>query len=200
MHWNVPPMWKGCPVYILAGGPSLNNVDIDRLRGARVIAVNNAYLLARWIPVMYFMDCKWFGWHDEELAKWPGLRVTTCKTFQDVPWLKFLKHGSRMGLDTRSGHLSRGTNAGYGALALAVKLGGNPIYGFGFDMKQVDGNDNWHTEHKRKTPSNIYEHQFFKPFAAAKAILDERGIQFYNATPGSALPYFPIISLEEAYP
>jgi len=198
--WNVPEMWPGATVYILGGGPSLADVDVERLRGQHVIAVNNAYKLGRWIPVMYFMDCKWFEWHGEDLAGWPGLRVMSCHKCKDISWLKYLEAGHRTELDNRPSRLTRGTNGGFGAMALAIKFGATRIILFGFDMKQLGGKDNWHEPHPRGTPKNIYGSQFIKSFESVKGELAARGIKVINATPGSALHTFPIVSPEEVYP
>ncbi len=198
--WHVPKMWPNSTVYILGGGPSLADVDVERLRGQNVIATNDAFLLGRWIPVMYFMDCKWFKWHDTELADWPGIRVTSCRECKDISWIKYLDTGHRTDLDERPTRLSRGTNAGFGAMALAIKLGAVRPVLLAFDMRVVNGKANWHDNHQREVSDNIYESQFFKSFAAAKGILKARGIEVINATPGSALPMFPIVSPEEVYP
>jgi len=57
--WRVPRLWPGGECFILGGGPSLKDVDMSRLKGHRVIAVNNAFKLADWIDVMFFGDPRW---------------------------------------------------------------------------------------------------------------------------------------------
>lgn len=198
--WHVPKMWKGSTVYILGGGPSLQDVDIDRLRRQHVIAVNNSYQLASWIPMMYFMDCVWFHWHMKELSSWPGIRITSCRECLETPWVKYLDQGHRTKFDDRPHFMTRGTNAGFGAMVIAIKLGATKIILLGFDMRLIDGNANWHKDHDRETPEEIYAHQFYKSFNQIKPELEIRGIEVINATPGSALPTFPIVSPEEIYP
>lgn len=200
MKWDVPKMWDGATVYILGGGPSLRDVDINRLRGQHIIAVNNAYQLASWIPMMYFMDTVWFRWHAESLANWPGIRVTSCRECENTSWVKFVDQGHRRELDERPHFMMRGTNAGFGAMAIAIKLGAMKVILLGFDMQLVNGNANWHEDHERVTIAEIYKRQFLKSFASVKGELIERGIEVINATPGSALTTFPIVSPKEVYP
>lgn len=198
--WSVPRMWKGSTVYILGGGPSLASVDIERLRGRRVIALNNAYRLANWFPMMYFHDCIWWSWHAKELASWPGVRVTSCVECQNVPWIRFLHHGNRATLDIRPQYLSRGSNAGFAGMSLAEKLGAQRIILLGYDMRVVAGQHNWHKDHQRVVNATIYQSEFIDPFIAVAPLLKVRGIEVINATPGSALTAFPIRTPEEVYP
>lgn len=198
--WSVPEIWKGGTCYVLGGGPSLAKIDIERLRGQRVIAVNNAYQLARWIDVMYFMDKVWFGWHQEELTKWPGIKVCCAVGLGHIKWLRCLEMGRREGIDDRPTHLSRGSNSGCGAIGLAAKFGVERINLLGFDMHTVDGQHNWHGSHQRDVPPNIYQTQFTRSFNILKKALDGRGIEIVNATPGSSLTTFPIVDPEEVLP
>ena len=49
-------MWDGGECFLLGGGPSLHEVDVNRLRGRRVIAINQGYKLGDWIDVLFFGD------------------------------------------------------------------------------------------------------------------------------------------------
>lgn len=198
--WSVPRIWEGGTCYVLGGGPSLAKLDIERLRGERVIAVNNAYQLARWIDVMYFMDKVWFGWHQDELLKWPGIKVCCAVGLGHIRWLRCLEMGKRGGLDDRPTHLCRGSNSGCGGVGLAAKFGVKKIILLGYDMQAIKGRHNYHKDHKRKVPNNIYQTQFVRSFDILKKSLDEQGIEVINATPGSLLDTFPIVDPEEVLP
>ncbi len=202
MWWEVPKLWKNRTVYILGGGPSLTNFDFERLRGERVIAINNAYMEGRapWAPVLYFMDWGWYGIHRNKLAKWSGLKVTVCDKCKAEPGIKVLKWRHRLGMDDDPRFLTRGTSAGFGAISLAVKLGANRIILFAYDMRTVDGKHNYHEEHKRNVHRDIYVNNFIRPFESLIKPAADRGIEILNATPDSALKTFPIVTPEEVLP
>jgi len=186
--------------YILGGGPSLNLVDIGRLRGERIIAVNNAYRLADWIDVMYFGDGKWLGWHMKELVAWPGLKVTTCESHKKYPWLCVVeKRNSPWGITTNPWHLCWNLNSGSCAINLAVHFGVSKIVLLGFDMRRVEGKANWHDDHKNGAKKEPYE-RHMKPFPDIARDLERLNVECINATPGSALTHFPIVDPEEVLP
>lgn len=51
-----PKIWRGQTVFIIGGGPSINDTPLHLLHGRRVIGVNNAYLLGPWVDVCWFGD------------------------------------------------------------------------------------------------------------------------------------------------
>ena len=199
MYWVIPEIWNG-DCFILGGGPSLKDFDAGRLKNKRVIAVNNTYRIAPWADVCYFMDAIWYEWHKEELLNtYHGILITTSKQQRDDPNVKFLERGpSRLGIAREPSRLVRGTNAGYGAIGIAVHLGAKRIILLGYDMKVgKDGEHNWHKDHKRKVPAQVYKNQFMGGYLSLPAPLKERGIEVLNATPGSELEVFPKVNIEE---
>ena len=54
--WNPPQIWKDQTAFILGGGPSLKDADLDLIHDRRVIGVNNAYQLGSWVDVCWFGD------------------------------------------------------------------------------------------------------------------------------------------------
>ena len=103
---------------MIGGGPSISLVDFELLRGERLVVTNNAYRLAPWADVLYFMDCAWYNWHIAEIASFTGLKVTTCSDCErnNEPGIIYLKHGTRHGLDNRPDYLARGASSGYGGV------------------------------------------------------------------------------------
>lgn len=191
MLWNVPRIWNG-ECFIIGGGPSINLIDIEKLRSKRVIGTNNAYEIAPFIDFLYFMDCVWYKWHKEKLVNFRGIKVTTCHECDNIKGIKFLKTGDKTSLDDRPEFLARGNNAGMGALALAVKLGAKRIILLGYDMYFPNGESNYHNDHQREVKEERYE-EFNKKFEIFKSGLKERGVEVLNATPGSKLKLFPIV-------
>ena len=72
---------------LVASGPSLTQEQVDYCRGkAKVIAVNDNYLMVPWADYLYFADRKWLAWHKDnpEFKAFKGQKVTqfhtdTCK-------------------------------------------------------------------------------------------------------------------------
>lgn len=195
--WTVPRMWPGRTVYILGGGPSLAAVDVNRLRHERVIAVNNAYKLGWWIPVLYFGDCRWLKWHTENLKHWPGLKVTTCDQHlselgRQLNIKVVRKKNAPDGLFRDRSIMAWNLSSGACAINLAVHLGAQRIVLLGYDMRKIDGHNNWHTEHPNAATHDPYQ-KFVTRFGAIARDLKALGVHCVNSTPGSALTDFPIV-------
>ena len=66
MNWQ--PDWTGQTCCILGGGPSLRGFAADRLRGRRVIGINEAGLtLVPWCDVLMWADQRWLDWNKDRL-------------------------------------------------------------------------------------------------------------------------------------
>lgn len=65
----------------------------------------------------------------------------------------------------------------------------------GFDMRRVDDKANWHDDHpvRQKDPY----HRFVRLFPHIAKDAEGLGLEIINATPGSAIDQFPIMSLDE---
>lgn len=203
--WWVPPkLWPGRTCYILGGGPSLSNVDLDRLRGQRVIVVNRAMASAPWADVLYFMDHSYWLKFKEEIAAFQGLAVTTTGKLVGTPGILVMRRGNRHGLD-KEDTFSDGSNSGRAAIALAYRFGCAKAVLFGFDMKLVDGKKNYHDDYayskERPKTDAFFQDSMVPSFESLNKHLKEDGqMEVVNATPGSALPCFPIVDPEEVYP
>lgn len=195
--WNVPPIWEGESCYILGGGPSLKDFDPEPFRNSHIIAVNNTHTLVPWAEFMFFMDSRWYAWNFEKLRKFEGIIITHCEKFEEVEVIKYLIRGRKRSFPQRTDTIMNGRNAGHAAICIALLLGAKKIYLLGFDMRKIDGENNYHQEHKRTIEDNIYEDQYIPLFEPLKVEAQERRAEIINATPDSALKTFPIISHNE---
>ena len=196
--WKVPKLWPSERCFILGGGPSLLSVDLESpvLRGARVIAVNCAYLDAMWADAMIFGDCRWYKEHGQRLLDFAGLKVTTCVTWEREPGIRVLhKELTPNGISEDPGTLRWNLNTGACAMNLAYHLGVSEIVLLGFDMHPgEDGRANYHDRYgkiaqRARSPYG----RFLRPFPTIKDDLDRLGVRVLNATPGSALTLWPIV-------
>lgn len=200
MFWTPPKLWPGGTCYIIGGGPSVGKLEPEKLRGQRIIVINNAYKLFPFADVLFFADSKWFYWHEESLMFFRGLRVSVSENLNNRPGIKVV-HGSKgVGLSAPQDRLCWGNNSGYGAIALAVKFGVKKIILMGFDMRPVGGRNNYHKEHEREVPPSTYEEKMLPSFNTLAPALEKIEVEVVNATPDSALKIWPICSPEEVYP
>ena len=196
--WSVPRLWPGETCFILGGGPSLQQLDIELLRGRRCIAVNGAFRLAPWIDCMFFGDCRWLNQYGGGLSEWAGLKVTTCNQHRQRPGIRVVKRrNSPYGLSRNSHVVGWNLSSGACAINLAVHFGVKRIVLLGFDMRIVGARHNWHDDYAPPPPKKNPYARFLKPFPFIKEGLNELSIECLNATPGSALTLFPMVTLEE---
>jgi hypothetical protein len=173
------------------------------IQDEHVIGVNNVYKIADWIDACYFGDCGWYKVHRRALAKWAGLKVTSCSRFKNKPpeeseGIKFLEKDSdkRLGLGTDAQRLCWNHNSGAAAINLAVHLGVKQIRLLGFDMQSdKDEVTHWHGSHgNKRTPPYARHLKGFPQIAEDAEVL---GIEILNVNPESAIEAFPKVTLEE---
>lgn len=83
--WSVPREWPGETVFIVAGGPSVLNYDLNMLRGRRVIVINSSCFAAPWADILYFGDWRWWNEAPNKaaVAGFGGRVVTVSQTMHD---------------------------------------------------------------------------------------------------------------------
>jgi hypothetical protein len=199
----IPTLFKGDTVYLLASGPSLHMLDgKDWLVGRKCIAVNSSMYVGDYPQVLFFGDAKWYWWNKDEVQRFPGLKFTLnlCYRTRDIPVtdepnLILLKRGHKHGLDKRPNTLGWNGSSGGAVMDLAWKMGAKRLILLGYDMRQVDGDRNYIHHVVRGT--NKF-HNMVANIEQLSKDLKSVGLEVFNATPGSALPWFPMISLKEA--
>jgi hypothetical protein len=151
------PIWSGHDVYIIGGGPSLENFDWNLLKGKKTIGCNNAYQLGFDVcKICIFGDRKWYLHHKKDLASYTGV------VYGAEPSLKSQSLGSEVKMLKRyaKGICEDGVgwngNTGYAAINLAILLGAKRIYLLGFDMKRTPERSNWHINTLDKNPDSVY--------------------------------------------
>jgi len=196
---EVPKRWPGETFVCIGGGPSLTTADVDAVHGwARVIAINDAYLLAPWADVLYACDAKWWTWH-HGVPSFGGpkysIESSDPVTFPEV---QVLKNTGITGLELDPTGLRTGINSGYQAINLAVHLGASRIVLLGYDMRAVGAHAHFdgYWPARAGAPYNT----FLRLFPTIVEPLKTRGIAVINCTPGSALRCFPLKPLQDVLP
>lgn len=183
---------------LIGGGPSLTPADVDAVRDhARVIAINDSYLLAPWAYCLYAADRKWIDWHSGV----PGFRgqkyTIESRDTTDRPDWTVMRNTGVLGLESDATGLRTGHNGGYQAINLAVHMGARRILLLGFDMApNPDGPSHWFGEHPDKRPSPYPEMR--AAFDSLIEPLKALGVDVLNCSRRTALTAFPCVALEDA--
>jgi hypothetical protein len=202
---SLPRMYGDKTVFVIGGGPSVKSVNLKLIHKRPVVGCNDAFRLGTWVDWCVFADKRWWLWNWEELAQWPNRERAVCIVPQLLdgraerwPWLKILRRDeARFGLSVEPDTLCWNRGCGGTAINMAYLLGASRIVLIGFDMRMVKGQHNYHDHHQKEERPQIYQNSmrpFLKPMSDAMKVT---GLQIVNATPGSALDVFPIMSLEE---
>lgn len=203
-RYTITPIFAGCTVVILAGGPSLSLRQIREVARARmapaskvrVIAVNDAIYGAWWADWHHACDESWIREHIQGIHTFPGIRTTLA---EDVPrpWVTgYLENTGTDGFDEDPSRCRTGKNSGYQAMHIAIHAGAHRIALLGFDMRDAsNGEGHWFGEHRDGRKAN-YAEVMVPHFKTLQLALAARGISVYNCTPGSALKVFPAATLQ----
>lgn len=190
-------MWPKSTMAIIAGGPSVTQMQVDMIPpNVPVIAINDAFRLRPNAEVLYGCDSKWWRWHNG-VPGYAGIKIGGG--------FNAIRGGMHSGWDRVSGlypdinmvainrdaifeddrNILCGNNSGYQAINLAVHLGARRIVLLGYDMK---GDSHWFGDHPDNVPPMVSS---FKPHFAALAMrLKGMGITVFNCSPDSALDCF----------
>jgi len=179
------------------------------LHPIRCIGCNDAYQLGpQVVDICFFGDARWFTIHNRdwiaELGK-PGLRkfsgivcTNTDRAFHGR-WVKKLERRPT-GVCKEPWRCAWNQNSGAAAVNLALHTGAKKIVLVGFDMQlSPEGIANYHLNLKDQPSPTVYP-RFIAGFERLKEKMRVmfQGVRVVNATPGSAMQTFPIMTLEEA--
>lgn len=185
--------------FILGGGFSLKDVDVELLRGrGRVVAINDAYQLCPFADVVYWADTRWFRLHHERLAEHTApFKVTRVdpEFRHRVSPLYVLNLLIGSGLSSNRDAVV-GLDGGANAINVAHLLGAGTIVLLGYDMQ---ANGHWHNGHEgiKPTDQTVYDHDYIPAYGRLALSARKLGLKILNATPGSALKCFETVKLDE---
>lgn len=159
------------------------------------IAISDTYRLAPWAEMLYSCDAKWWLHHAEAL-RFEGLKVTQDASLP-FPQVFHIQSSGGAGFDENPARIRTGANSGYQALHIAVHAGASKVLMFGLDM-HGDHFFGRHPEPLRNADPGVYARAFIPRFNELAPILEGKGVEVINCTPGSALTCFPIMDPYEA--
>lgn len=211
-QWIIKPDWRGETVFVIAGGPSVAEQRIERLKGRRVIAINSSYEAVPWADVLYFADRRWYfeHWQRKGFRAFAGLKVScnnwpTVRANTEVNWLRRVvpnfdpKHGPvGPGIADDPGAVVSNRTSLQGGINIAVHRGAARIVLLGADMDRApDGRTHHHSPHpwRNKPGTQTWDGQI-EQLALTVEPLARRGIDMVNASPASRLPWWPKMNLD----
>lgn len=190
--WQVPRLWEGRTVAVLASGESMSRAVADTVRGMPTIVVNNTYRLAPWADLLYAADAAWWQVHAQDALVFEGLKVTAQAAVM-FPQVLLLTESGKDGYDPNPSCIRTGGNGGYAAVHIAAQGGAAQIRLHGFNMC----GGHWHDDHPeplRNTRQGTFA-KWIARFETLACELSRRGVDVVNCTPRSALRCFRFESL-----
>lgn len=173
----------------------------------KLILVQDAYRVFKFADALYGCNPSWWRLHRNcdgcEAPKWSTHHedMTNNKlALADELGIRLVegRHGDEFSLDPS--YINYGSNSGFQAINLAILLGCKKIVLVGFDMRCKNGKGHFFGNHPggelRQNTDEEYRNFVRHYERAAKAL--PASISIVNATPGSALTCFPMLSLEDA--
>lgn len=167
-----------------------------------LVAVNDAYRLMPFADALYACDRKWWLKHKPQFSgeMWTSHEPHSLNDKSDlqIDGLNYVAGTHGIGFSLNPSVLHYGSNSGFQAINLAILKGCRFIVLVGFDMCRRDkahffGDhpEGFYTNSDRDFRAYIPEFEM-----AAKRMPAD--LTIINATPGSALSCFPMMSLKDA--
>ncbi|MEL4071736.1 hypothetical protein WKW50_16450 [Ochrobactrum sp. GPK 3] len=207
-----PQWWSRERVFIIGGGPSVKDLDPDRLLfQGKVIGINEAFLsMSANCHIGFFGDARWFDWNRERIIEHanihalPNFILTTAPLtdadLRGLPVIYNLQKAWDVPLSDDPTRLV-GRCSGSQAINLAYLCGARDIVLIGFDAHDLPTDrwqeGYWHDRHKLPPNPGQRASVQIPCFERMAEALAEKGVMVTNATPGSALKCFPYQPLEE---
>jgi hypothetical protein len=199
LNWRIEPAWKGEVGYIVGGGTSLLEQNLELIRDKKVIAINSSYAAVPWAQYVVFADMRWFLHHRQKLMNFGG-KIIACTSVSHAsgpPNLVNVIRKTSVGLATDTHTLMVKNTTLTAGINLAVHLGVAKIVLLGIDQKAgPDGKIHHHPPHPWKVTANCWSRQQTDLPKVAED-LTRLNIECVNASPGSALTLWPIVKLED---
>lgn len=199
----IPRIFEGQAVAIVAGGPSLRGFEWEQLRGVPAIAINRAYEVMPFAPLLWWSDSRFWRQHRDGLERHSAIWKATCFTNyyeQDaIPsWVTQYRMTERSGFDPDPRYLRSGNNSTHAAMCLAAHLGSTRQVLLGVDMRHGPaGETHFHDGHGQIHMEQTLTNLMLPFFDTLVEPLANRKIEVINASPDSALTVWPRCSIEE---
>lgn len=198
---SIAPEWHGETAFLICGGSSVKLADMEMLRDRRVVVVNSSVYRVPWADILFFGDERWELENRHAVKAFRGRVISASYGDVHCSYIQFLRRPRPA--DTPAGLAGdpasvwlRHTSV-RGAINLLCHLGVKRIVTLGLDGgPDAAGQTHHHAPHPWALNKDIWALQRDE-LAGVVAPLRERGVEMINASPGSAIPFWPIVRLED---
>lgn len=196
-YWTAPPLWQGETVFVLCGGTSVETQNLDLLHGRKVAVINSSCYTLPGADLLFFGDSRWWRENKDAVAKFAGMVVTVAPSAVGDN-LKRMRKLAPPGLtEVRDALVMRRTSL-VGMLNLLAHFAVAKVVLLGADCREgPDKRTHHHKPHAWPQRPDCWDEQR-KDLQSIVAPLKAKGMTVFNASPGSALPFWPVMTLEEA--
>lgn len=193
---------KNKTIFIIGGGPSIQDVDFDLLQDEITISINDAF---KWFPqttLIYWVDDSWASENYDKLKVHDCKLLFTSKQAQHISYTvnkdprtilgaTILRRTGDFGFDKQSDCVM-GNNSGTQVLNLCMNMKPKVIVLLGFDMKHKGNKSHWHNMPRLPVQPKIYNNQFIPSTEALAKNAKKMGckVDIVNACSDSALRCF----------
>lgn len=191
--------WEGETAFVLAGGPSVLDLDLSLLKGRRVIAINSAHLTYPSADALFYADAGWWtdtGWKEPAFA---GEIFTTSSVGGPKTVKRLVKIKPALGVSTDPGRVAMDATSVAGATNILIHRGVARIIWLGVDGCLGPNGRRHH--HGARYPNPLIKGWFDrhrKELESLAPSIRALGVEIINCSPVSHIACWPKMSLPEA--
>ena len=198
--WHCPEEWKDEVAFVVAGGPSVRDIDTERLRGRKVIVINSSYERVPFADFLFFGDRRWFVHHQKDIFRTFAGRVVTGSRMRSHRIYSMGKVKPPPGITRKRHQIVYQRTSLQGAINLAVHLVGQNgrIVLLGADMQRSpEGVTHHHTPHPWPTRPGAWDKQM-QELRLAEEPLKNYGVEVVNCSEKSRIDWWRKMTFEDA--
>jgi hypothetical protein len=200
---QIKPDWAGHDGIVICGGSSVTKEICEAIKGLNTLPINSMYAWLLDSPCMFFADNRWWT---REIKKWPqrleafkGTIYTTSISSKGHPGLTYLRRvNPPQCIVNNPGQIGMARSSLSAGLGILRHKGVKRIFIFGADNSYGAGKRaHCHSEHPWKRTVDTWKVKTAE-LQYCVSPLRALGIEVYNCSMSSTLPFWPKKSAEEA--
>lgn len=197
-QWTVPVgEWRGETAFVVGGGDSVSELDLGKLAGRRVVAINSSCFAVPRADYLIFGDPRWWGAHqkDPTIRSFAGRKVAVCHAPGDG--VLTLNRRPPPGLSDDPSMLTIQRTTMTAAINLLTMLGVTGIGLLGLDGKRsARGRTHHHAGYKFRHNDRGWERHALDLDTLVEP-LRLLSVEVYNCCADSAHKMFPHASFDD---
>ncbi len=198
---RIEPEWRGETAFLVCGGPSFATVDVELLRGRRTMVVNSSLYAVPFADALFFGDERWEIENRAAVKAFKGRVLSSSYGNVHCSYIEFLRRPKPSevppGLSADPSEAWMRHSSTRGAINVLRHYGVRRIIGLGLDGgPDASGRLHHHQDHPWGMNKDIWSLQA-EELSHVAAALEACGIELLNASPGSKIPFWPIVRLED---